>query len=515
MDKLQPLIRQHFWILLGLVIPLILFGYYSANGGLSSATQARIETLDKTKADVSSGNEPNEDFSSKLDTINTFLEASVDDAILEMWNRQQKRMTWPAVVADRIPKEFLADFEQQVPFIYKGAYEDVFRRLMERVQPVKPLDPMARPNPAAPQQPIPGQKVILMATLPQTIFGQFGASSQEMWDSQIDVWMTELLLDAIVKVNEGKESVAESVVRRLDVLRLMGGTGTPVTADAGGGSGEMMEGGMDPGMGGGGPSGVVKINTSVAFNPAQEFGPAVDGGGGGGGEMMEGSMGGTPAAPPRRYIGEPEGAPFFERGFYMSVIINQNKIPDFIVTLANSDWPVQVRRFQVGANPYRTQMTGPEGMPGGMSEFSMSNIESGPSFTESGAESGSGFSLDGLTPGGRGGARPNPYATNLPDIAMKSLNHPDLVRLDLCGVITMYKQPTEVLAAVEARKQAALEAQKAAAQQPEAAPAEPPAEPAPPADPEAGPATPAPAEGAPATTDAATPAPTPETAPPQ
>src|SRR5690606_32163531 len=77
--------------------------------------------------------------------------------------------------------------------------------------------------------------------------------------------------------------------------------------------------------------------------------------------------GASAAAPPKRYTAETEEAPFLERGFYLSVIIMQTKIPDFIVTLANSDWPVQVRRFQVGVNPYRVdQSTTSQGFGAGM-----------------------------------------------------------------------------------------------------------------------------------------------------
>src|SRR5690606_30600093 len=134
MDKLKPLLRNHFWILAGLVVPLILYGYYSANGSLKAATAEREKTLTEVKNGVSSGNEPNEDYIKKLEHINTFLEASVQDAIVDLWRKQQERMTWPQAVAARIPEEFLADFDQQVPFIYKGLYPQLIRRLQKRAQ---------------------------------------------------------------------------------------------------------------------------------------------------------------------------------------------------------------------------------------------------------------------------------------------------------------------------------------------------------------------------------------------
>ncbi len=511
MDKLQPLIRNQFWILAGLVIPLVLYGYYSANSQLKAATKAREETLEKTKSGVSPGNVPNEDYIKKLKFINGSLETYVDDAIVELWKHQQARMTWPSLVASRIPADFLADFDQQVPFIYKGAYEDVYRRLMERVQPVRPMDPMVPYNPKNPIAP--NQKVILMAGLPQANFGQFGITSQEMWDAQIDVWMTELLLDAIVEINRDKESVRESVVRRLDILQLLGGSGEPVTADASAG-GEMggMDAGME-GMGGGMRMGASRsVNASVAFDPKQEFGPAVDTGGGG--EMMGAEMdfgGGAAAqAAPRRYIGDPEALPYFERGFYMSVIIQQNKIPDFIVQLANSDWPIQVRRFQVGANPYRTNQvqSSVDGFQGGMNEFNLPTFEgdAGGIGAPGDVSPESGFNPGVYASGDRTGTkRPNPYSANLPPFVTDALNHPDLVRLDLCGVITMYKQPKEVLAAVETRR-AMGESGAGQNPVPQAVPANPPAD-APTATPESAPATSPPMEGAPSPEGTPTPPP--------
>ncbi|HWL08149.1 MAG TPA: hypothetical protein VNQ76_07090, partial [Planctomicrobium sp.] len=429
MDKLQPLIRHHFWILSGLIIPLVLYGFYSANGQLRAATQARESRLDQVKSGVSSGREANDDYITKLKFINGSLEAYVDDAIVDLWKHQQARMTWPRLVADRIPADFLGEFNQQVPNIYKGTYDEAYRRLQERVQPVRPLDPMVLPNPKASIGP--NQKVVLMANLPQAHFEQFGVTSQEMWDAQIDIWMTELLLDSIVKVNQDKESVRESVVRRLDRLELLGGTGEPTTTDAGmSGEGGMSE--FEGGMGGmrrSGRGGMgANVKGSVAFNPAEEFGPASAAGAGGGDMgmdmgMSEGGTGGP--ALPKRYIGaDDESKPFFERGFYMSVTIQQSKIADFIVQLANSDWPVQVRRFQVGANPYRViQSRGTtDGFSGEMSDFNLPAFGSSPE----GGFSGSSGNFDaGVYRSGDRTAtlRPNPYAANLPSFAAESMNH--------------------------------------------------------------------------------------------
>jgi hypothetical protein len=202
----------------------------------------------------------------------------------------------------------------------------------------------------------------------------------------------------------------------------------------------------------------------------------------------------------------------------MTVIIQQSKIADFIVELANSDWPIQVRRFQVGTNPYAKEAAGARpdesGMMGPMSGFSSpdlssSSFESSPSF-----ESSSGFSGGPMGFAAAGPSLPNPYGQNLPPFAMAALGHPDLVRLDLCGVITMYRQPKEAIAAVDARKaaQAAEAPANAPATMPAAASQAAPVAPEQPSQPASADSIPAPTAAA-APDSAAAPASPPETAP--
>ena len=104
MDKLQPIIQNRFWILAALVLPLSMYGYYSANGTLKEQTEARESALDKTKEGISQGFEPNEDYQKKLAYINEHYDVAVNQAIVELWDHQQERMTWPAVGRFRDPQ---------------------------------------------------------------------------------------------------------------------------------------------------------------------------------------------------------------------------------------------------------------------------------------------------------------------------------------------------------------------------------------------------------------------------
>lgn len=469
MDKLQPLIQNRFWILAGLVLPLAMYGYYSANGSLKAATATRVGELDKVKSGISSGREPNEDYAKKLAHINAYYEVAVNQAIVDLWNHQRKLMVWPPTVAANVPAQFQGEFDLNTRFTYKGLYQDLIEELRRRVEPVAP---MTQQNSVTWKQ-----KVMLMGDVPQASFGSLGITSQEMWDAQIDIWLTRLLLDAVVKTNEDKDSVTEAIVRRIDRLELWGGDGQAVLS--GGGSGGGMSFGGDsmdmtpPGYGPtGGSGGGAKVSSSVTFNPAQEFGA------GGGGAASAGSMtmnvddmapsggGAASGATVLRYIAESETSPFLERGFYMSVIIMQKKVPDFIVELVNSEWPIRIQRFHIGTNPYRMEKSigtrGPLGGgygPGGPMDSEMTE--------------GYDMPLGGL--GGRGEGRgtqagntKNPYATGLPEFATAAMNHPELVQLDLAGVITMYREPKDAIEALAAARQQEAAAETSAATAPSA-----------------------------------------------
>jgi hypothetical protein len=125
----------------------------------------------------------------------------------------------------------------------------------------------------------------------------------------------------------------------------------------------MMEGGMGEdgmsmgsgmAMGGVGAAGIAGMLAPpmTAFDPKEVFGSdAAAATGEAGGEAMpeDGSgigmgMGMMGPPPTLRWVGPTEGVPFRERGFYLSVIINQQKIPDFLVYLCEGAWPTKVLR---------------------------------------------------------------------------------------------------------------------------------------------------------------------------
>ncbi|QDU36177.1 hypothetical protein Mal4_04610 [Maioricimonas rarisocia] len=470
MDKLQPIIKHRFWILFGLTLPIALYAYYSANGSLKAAAQERESSITSTLQGISSGQEPNPTFAEGLERINEVQEARVKAEIRRLWERQQDRMTWPAAIASKVPAEYRGEFGLQAGVQYKSLYPVLIEDVYEYAQPVPMGDEEASWKP----------KVIMSpAVIPRHTFGRLNVSSDDIWDAQEDTWFLRVLLEAVRDMNADADTVVTSVIRRIDRLELLGGTGesSVVAAASGGGEGGygddygMMAGGeMGEEYGdmeGGGGFGAAK--GSVSFDPAEELGSQIDasaaatGGGeadsyGGAGEGMAGvmgAMGGGAQQNLLRYVAYDETAPFQERGFYMSVIIDETKIPEFLVRLSNSEWPIRLLRFHMGPNPYATaagrQMVD-SGAIGGFGEYGEYGGEMEEAYDDESYES----PIGPMAIGGEYGGMPGGYGEfggaargGTPSFKGKNaqlagaLSHPNLVQVDLCGVITMYKPPAE------------------------------------------------------------------------
>lgn len=462
MDKLQPLLKNHFWILLVPLFSMNLWGYFSANGALKEATQARSSALDTVKGDIPVGStSPNEVYATEMKKRNELLEKYVNEELLDLWTRQQARMVWPQRVAADIPKVYLAEIKNsKVRYTYQTDYPKVVQQLHESVEP---FVADKRGIPWTPKVDFPIQLI------PRMKIGTLSISSKQMWDAQEDIWVTQFILDAIRKMNKDADSETSAVIRRVIAFRLLGGDGVAGEAGAAAGAaGESDTGAMSANYQGAGSSAMGgqvggRVSSSVRFDPAEEFGaggePAAGANAGSMATMMlqstspsgEDGAAATEATGPLRYYKDTPELPYVERGFYLSVIINQKNLVDFLVALSNSDWSVRVVRFHFGKNPYAPDpFTTVRGGSSGLAAFGM------------GGRSPSGYTADSagssqpnypsLESDGNSGDLPGTPMSNAGTTGypVDALQHPDLVQLDLAGLITMYRQPPEVKAALEA-----------------------------------------------------------------
>ncbi|HVJ84943.1 MAG TPA: hypothetical protein VM452_04815 [Caulifigura sp.] len=518
MDKLQPIIKQRFWILLGLCLILALFGFFKSQSEIVAATKTREDAIKATLAAIPSGTEPNPTYAEGLKQINDAYGAKIKAAIDDLFAGQQSRMTWPDKIAKEIPRDpkgvpYYRHKEKVLNTIATRTYSTVYSDLIEELwKKAEPVVEKAAPVNAAPVGIGPNRSAELLRGINsgllkprgkqqnlrlkgQTIlYGQPGfppvtwqtkvyvdrqampqkvlpsiPSADQVWDCQEDIWFTELLLEAVRKANKEAENVLSSPVRCISRIELLGGAGAGAAPEV---DPSMMEGGMGEdgmsmgsgmAMGGVGAAGIAGMLAPpmTAFDPKEVFGSdAAAATGEAGGEAMpeDGSgigmgMGMMGPPPTLRWVGPTEGVPFRERGFYLSVIINQQKIPDFLVYLCEGAWPTKVLRFQMGPNPYRKDVVpgsgsmamggydpygggggmeagsafpgGMGGMMGGMGGFSGESMGMG----------GMGFGMGAANkwPGG-----PPAWAGTPKDPFQGALNNSDLVQLDVAGIVTFY-----------------------------------------------------------------------------
>lgn len=372
MDKLEPILKQKFWIILGVGMIMTITGWWMATGALAKTITDRRTAIEGAEKAIPSatGELPNEDWKRKLSEINTRQEEMVTVVRRALWEQQRAVMTWPETV-----EEFVKDLP------YRGEIDDVTRDLYRTSYPFEIEKYWRRVRPIE----LDGTGIVAFgkAGMPikKNIVGELAPKTPEIWDAQEDLWLVAPILDAIKEVNGGDNGTRlDAAIHVIEKLELMGGERTTGDSTAASPSGDAaMMSGMPEGYtggfagdsgGGGGPSGGRNAGKtqSADFNPEEEFGntgrESRGGGGGygGGGPSMDaegmmdamsggGGGGGAVEAPTiDRYVDDDESAPFKSRGFYLSVIMDHRKVPVLLAQLTaggSSPWPIEIVRVQM------------------------------------------------------------------------------------------------------------------------------------------------------------------------
>lgn len=497
MDKLKKFQPYQFWALLAVAVILPLVGWFMARSGFIAQAEAREKELASLVGSLSfSAEDPNQDWEKGLNELNSVQEKQVRIAWQQLYDAQKERMVWPKTVGQDPAK-----FELKEQNYYRNLYPPEIERLWKI------------PNPVVQNQ---DGTLTGLVEFPFEIIPRFDAlwegesrapKIKEMMDAQEDIWLLTTLLKSIARVNESATSRYDAPVRLIQVIHLRGGGGTASSAGGAGGSADMMggssalAGGADAGgmtmpsmagdaMGGAGEMGG---DVKVSFDPSDEWGtevPAADAGGATGGSAtgadMAGSadpMGGAMAIPSmggssfgssgmqgggdiramakmERYVEQNEK--WKTRGFYLELVIDHTRLPDLLVSLSNSDWPVRITRVQqadlqeeelvdASGGLMAGEMGGAGSALGGAgSALGMGAGRPGGAMPPGlGGMGSAGMGSAGMGIGGMGMNRSRPMgagamtagidgtAANEPD----ALNDPNLVHVAIGGLITLYKAP--------------------------------------------------------------------------
>lgn len=492
MKQLEPILKHHFWILLGVAVIMAFTGWWLTTGQMQAAIETRKKAINDAEAKIPKSDVAGKDWEVKLKAINEAQDRLVRETRDGLYARQKERMVWPEVIQEVASKlKYRDEFTDVIHHInYRDTYMNEVLRVYAIPRPLTPNDAN-------------GVVVFPLEVMPHRVWEDHTPTTKQMWDSMEDLWLLEPILQAVLEVNGGPEaSRYDASILVIEQLKLKGGDRSKI-----GQSGELTGGGGGTGGPGGGAAGIAAppggfgigageakgggaagggsegfgqgagggLGGSIDFKDTEVFGDpgssSDDAGGGSGPPAGQGGVAApvagfsTPAMDRpgdggprqsqsqledvgRRYIDDDKTQPYRTRGFKMTVIMDHRKVPDLYAELTSSErspWPIQIVRMHVGRltdsggmkNEFMS--TGGGGIAGGLS---LRKQENGPAATApAGLLSGFGGGEDG--PRGAFGGRPpaGMLGGNEANSAADLMENPFLARVTLAGIITLYNEP--------------------------------------------------------------------------
>ena len=424
MEKLKPILKQRYWICFGLALIFVLAGWWSASGNLAAKTNERKTSVEASFTEAKKGEaDPNALWVAAGNAINEKDSDAYKAASLQLWKRQKAARDWPEQISSQMEKiDYFAEVNsKETRERWASIYEKQIEDLLSIVQPFQPLT---------------GKGLVLVdaSRITRQPPGKWRVNlptSNEIWSNQEDIWLLKALLTSISKANDSATRITESQVREIKRLTLQGGDRNtkPMTiaGQSGGGGGgrggnnqrlvdvddDRGSGGGGAGMAGGGPQGS-HTHPGSAFTGnsggdilREEFGGGAGGAGGIGGNNQRlvdvdddrGRGGATAATPEVRYVdGGDKDIGYKTRAFLLDVVIRDERLPDLLARLTNSDFPVEIVRVEITSR----SMSGAAAMSGG----SRSNVDDedggGGAFGRGGGFGGGGGGFGGSGFGGSG-----------------------------------------------------------------------------------------------------------------
>lgn len=465
MDKLQPIIKHHFWIVFLIAMALPPVAWWMTTGELAAEISDRTSSLDSTFSGIANGqNAANEDWASGVNDLIAIRTDQNRLALDRLWKAQTDLMVWPPNVAKWMnvcPYRGEIDdvrIKQILPDIYRGDYELAVRRVWLIPEPIDDgktrVDPDLKQKVVFPYQSLPRIDAAKWSALPPTW--------QEIWNTQEDLWLLSEVLSAVRRTNDSTSSITDSYVKQILQVELFGGQRSAAPASPGSAASTSGYPGMASGypgmMPGGMPArgGATALSKPAEFPISEEY-QVTNAGGRAASDYMAGegsspiaSTSVDPNSDESRYV-QAEDA-YRTRGFKLKVAVDQMQVPTLIRELLNSQYPIEIIRFQQSAmnpeEPGKPAAANRSGYPGGALAGMTGDYpggdesgypDEGGSLEEySSSESNDGFEGEGE---GSGGLTGTAYA--IPAIAnvKAALEDRDLVELVVIGEIYIYNPP--------------------------------------------------------------------------
>lgn len=385
MDQLKEILRQaikyRFWIAVGLSALLPLIAYFAGAGAVqakATAEAAKIEGADKKVKAFTSPTVPTAKYKEVVSEKTDDLTKDVDETWKKLYTRQAPLLTWPDRVQERFTKwgrkwpdkETTDASAVQIAINdYVNVYPEFVTNVYKSFKPFNPED---------------GTGVVFAPPEVQLLRpSQFTIEAPptlgKVWAAQERLWIQRTLLDVVAEVNKNAKDWDSAIVRQIVEMEV----GNPQAQDQRSiANGETLEEApeiKDPSkpedpaatasaMPGGG---------SAAENMASFMGMK----GGPMSGMMGGMGGGMAASTESVYYIKNDSTQFKILPVKMTVLVEQDKMQNFLVALENSPMTIQVMDFEMSRPEQRVvkpvQGTSMMGMGGYAGMMGMGGYEGG------------------------------------------------------------------------------------------------------------------------------------------
>jgi hypothetical protein len=481
MDKLQPFIKYHFWLLFILAFVMPPLAWWMTTSDLQATITERTNALDTSYGSISDGvDKPNDDWITRAEELIHIRKETNTRTVERLWEWQKSLVKWPPSVSQSMNacpyRGEITDssIARRVPIDYRRNYSREVRRVWLLSEPIghetDPIPPNAPRKVWFPLSQMPQVPAEKWQNLPPSFI--------EIWNSQEDLWLLEQLMMAVKRTNANSNTITDSFVREIREVGLFGGTRVQPNEVS---AGAAASASLNPMMSGAPPafSGARKtgrrIPTSSKFNLEQEFkvkgltavtgrrnssslSSMNEGMGMSMNEGMPGSEGTTNTASAsadlnvdeNRYVTAKDA--YRTRGFHLVVTMHQQYVPDLIRELLDSQYPIDIIRMeQVARNPdepdgsTESRPGGPES--GGPTSFGpVAGVPSSSGAFDSGEEEpdipedspNEGIEGEGFDEMGEGESSTAPITNSAVKLALSEL---DLVEFSIVGEMYLYNPP--------------------------------------------------------------------------
>ena len=416
MDQLKEILRHainyRFWIALCLSALFPLIAYFMGAGAIQAKAKAetdKIEGADKKVKAYTARTVPTATYKSVVADKTDELTKEVDVTWKRLYERQAPLLTWPDRVQDRLtkwgrkwPNKETTDASAVQIAIndYVNVYPQFVTDVYKAVRPFNPED---------------GTGVVFAPPEAQLLRpSQFTIEAPpplgKVWAAQERLWIQRTLLEVVAQVNKAAKDWDSATVRQIVAMEVGNREAQDQRSIANGETLVEAPAITDP-------SKPEETTEAAGSGVAGAGGGAADAmagymGSKGGSGMMGGMMGGGGAVGSSEsvfYIDNPS-TQFKILPVKMVVLVEQDKIQDFLVALENSPMTIQVMDFEMSRPDQRvvkpekgTSMSGMMGGMGGMMGGYGNAMQSGMTGM-GGMMNRMGRGMGGMSGGGYGGA---------------------------------------------------------------------------------------------------------------